>query len=109
MFTNDDKLAAEWEKTATRTSDPIFRMPLWQPYRKMIESKVADLSSTGDSAHAGSVTAALFLESFVSKGTSWAHVDTFAWNEGTRPGRPEGGEALAVRGLFALLSDRYGR
>lgn len=109
VFTNDDKLAAEWERSAQRASDPIFRMPLWQPYRKMIESKVADLSSTGDSPHAGSITAALFLESFVSKGTSWAHVDTFAWNDGTRPGRPEGGEALGVRGLFQLLSDRYGR
>ncbi|MSP48305.1 MAG: leucyl aminopeptidase family protein [Alphaproteobacteria bacterium] len=109
LFTNDDRLAAEWEKAAACTSDPIYRMPLWQPYRKMIESKVADLSSTGDSPFAGSVTAALFLESFVSKGTSWAHVDTFAWNERTQPGRPEGGEALGVRGLFQLLADRYGR
>lgn len=109
MFTNDDKLAAEWEKSAARASDPIFRMPLWQPYRTMLESKVADLSSTGSSPFAGSVTAALFLESFVSKTTSWAHVDTFAWNASTQPGRPEGGEALGVRGLFALLADRYGR
>jgi len=109
VFTNDDKFAAEWEKAAARSADPIFRMPLWQPYRKMIESKVADLSSTGDSPFAGSITAALFLESFVSKGTSWAHVDTFAWNATTQPGRPEGGEALGVRGLFSLLADRYGR
>lgn len=109
MFTNDDKFAAEWEKAATRASDPIFRMPLWQPYRKMLESKVADLSSTGNSPFAGSITAALFLESFVSKTTTWAHVDTFAWNATTQPGRPEGGEALGVRGLFQLLADRYGR
>jgi leucyl aminopeptidase len=109
MFTNDDKFAAEWEKAATRASDPIFRMPLWQPYRKMLESKVADLSSTGNSPFAGSITAALFLESFVSKTTTWAHVDTFAWNAATQPGRPEGGEALGVRGLFQLLADRYGR
>ena len=75
----------------------------------MLESKVADLSSTGSAPFAGSITAALFLESFVSKTTSWAHVDTFAWNATTQPGRPEGGEALGVRGLFQLLADRYGR
>ena len=109
MFTNDDRFAAEWEKAATRASDPIFRMPLWQPYRKMLESKVADISSTGNSPFAGSVTAALFLESFVSKKTTWAHVDTFAWNATSQPGRPEGGEALGVRGLFQVLADRYGR
>jgi leucyl aminopeptidase len=108
LFTNDDKLAAEWEKAAARSADPVARMPLWQPYRKMLESKVADLSSTGNSPFAGAITAALFLESFVSKGTSWAHVDTFAWNATAQPGRPEGGEALGVRGLFQLLADRYG-
>jgi len=109
LFTNDDKLAAEWQQAGTAVADPVWRLPLWQPYRKMLESKVADLSSTGDSPFAGSITAALFLESFVSKGTSWAHVDTFAWNARSEPGRPEGGEALGIRGLFALLSDRYGR
>jgi leucyl aminopeptidase len=109
LFTNDDKLAAAWQEAGSEAGDPIWRLPLWQPYRKMLESKVADLSSTGDAPFAGSITAALFLESFVSKGTSWAHIDTFAWNARSEPGRPEGGEALGVRSLFALLSDRYAR
>jgi len=109
LFSNDDALANDWIAAGLTESDPVWRMPLWQPYRRMLESKVADLSSTGDSPFAGSVTAALFLEHFVSKGTRWAHVDTYAWNNGNQPGRPEGGETLGVRGLFSLLAGRYGR
>jgi leucyl aminopeptidase len=109
LFSNDDALANDWMAAGLSESDPVWRMPLWQPYRRMLESKVADLSSTGDSPFAGSVTAALFLEHFVSKGTRWAHVDTYAWNNGNQPGRPEGGETLGVRGLFSLLAGRYGR
>jgi leucyl aminopeptidase len=37
----------------------------------------------------------------------WAHIDTYAWNARSRPGRPEGGEALALRALFALVERRF--
>ena len=39
----------------------------------------------------------------LAPGTAWAHLDTFAWNEATRPGRPEGGEALGLRALLAFV------
>ena len=83
-------------------------MPLWQPYAKMIESTVADINNAGSSPHAGSITAALFLSRFVPDGVSWLHADMFAWNPSTVPGRPEGGEAQAIRALYALLKERYG-
>ena len=38
----------------------------------------------------------------------WLHVDIFAWNPSAKPGRPEGGEAQAIRALYALLAERYG-
>ena len=59
------------------------------------------------SAAAGAVTAALFLEHFVSKGTPWAHFDLMAYNQSSRPGRPEGGEAMGVRAILHLLRTRY--
>ena len=49
---------------------------------------------------AGAIVAALFLQRFVPDDAAWAHIDTYAWNDASRPGRPEGGEALALRCLF---------
>ena len=97
LFSNDEALAAELLRTAEAEQDPLWRLPLWQPYRKMLKSTVADINNVSESAFAGAITAALYLEEFVSAGTPWAHIDTYAWNDAARPGRPEGGEALALR------------
>ena len=56
---------------------------------------------------AGSITAALFLQRFVRQTTAWAHLDIFAWNDETRPGRPRGGEATGVPGLWSLVEERF--
>ncbi|KAG0744161.1 hypothetical protein G6F68_014076 [Rhizopus microsporus] len=70
-------------------------MPLWRPYLRYLTSGIADLANAG-SRMAGSVTAALYLERFLEDGQRWAHLDVYAWNDGERPGRPAGGEALAL-------------
>ncbi len=107
LFTNDDALAAQLTDTAARESDPLWRMPLWQPYQSMLDSRIADTVNAGASRLAGAITAALFLQRFVPAQTSWMHLDTYAWNDGDRPGRPAGGEAQALRTVFALLRTRY--
>lgn len=84
------------------------RLPLWQPYRRHILGKTADLNNAADHAFAGAITAALFLAEFVQPACPWAHLDTMAWNLDSRPGRPEGGEAMGLRALFAALEERYG-
>jgi leucyl aminopeptidase len=109
LFSNNDEVADALIGQAQAESDPLWRMPLWQPYRKMLETPTAELSSTGDTPFAGSINAALFLESFVSKETPWMHIDTWAWNAKTRPGRPEGGEALGARALYAFIRRRFGK
>jgi hypothetical protein len=75
----------------------MWRMPLWRPYRKMLDSKIADLNNVSESPHAGAVTAALYLQEFVPPDIPWAHLDAFGWNPQARPGLPEGGEATALR------------
>ncbi|MBO9716656.1 MAG: leucyl aminopeptidase family protein [Pseudoxanthomonas sp.] len=107
LFANDDALAAEWIASGEQTRDPVWRMPLWRPYLRYLTSNVADLANAG-SRMAGAVTAALYLERFVPNGTPWAHLDTYAWNDSSRPGRPAGGEALGLRSAWALLKARYG-
>ena len=69
----------------------------------MIDSKVADLSNISDSSYGGSITAALFLQEFTKPTIPWVHIDVMAWNTRSLPGRPEGGEAMAMRAVFALI------
>jgi leucyl aminopeptidase len=109
LFTHDEKLAAELLADAFAQADPLWRLPLWKPYAKHVASKAADLNNAGaDGGMAGAITAALFLESFVDPGIAWAHIDTYAWNAAARPGRPEGGEALALRALYHFIRRRFG-
>ncbi|MBI3451456.1 MAG: leucyl aminopeptidase family protein [Rhodospirillales bacterium] len=108
LFCNDEALAADLARHAATEADPMWRMPLWRPYRKRLDSKVADLNNFSDGPYAGAVTAALFLEAFVGKGIPWAHFDLFAWNLAGRPGRPEGAEMQTLRAVFAMLAGRFG-
>lgn len=109
FYTAQESLAAEIADAAQQGSDPVWRMPLWQPYQSMIDSKIADVNNSGGSPFAGSMTAALFLSRFVSAQSPWAHFDIYGWNPSTKPGRPEGGEVQAARLTYALVSKRYGK
>ncbi len=87
---------------ATETeNDPVWRMPLWQPYMSMLNSPIADMKNSGGS-FAGSVTAALFLERFV-KDRPWMHLDVYGWNPSSSPAHPAGGEMFALRGIYSWL------
>ena len=108
LFCSDDKLAQGLLDSAGAEEDPMWRMPLWRPYRKMIDSKIADLNNVSEGPHAGAITAALYLQEFVEPGIPWAHFDVMAWNPKSRPGRPEGGEATALRALYAYIAQRFG-
>ena len=109
LFGNRDALADAALAAGRATSDPLWRLPLWRPYRKMLDSYLADFANAGPSRHAGAITAALYLERFVPDTLPWLHLDTYAWNDADRPGRPRGGEAMGLRALFALLQQRYAR
>ena len=109
LFANDEALAGELLAASQEVGDPMWRLPLWPAYRKGLESKVADLNNVASHGFAGAIVAGLFLESFVSKETPWAHLDTYAWNGSPRSGRPEGGEALGMRAVYALIEKRFGK
>jgi leucyl aminopeptidase len=109
LFANDDALAADLLRAGEAQADPLWRLPLWAGYRDMYKSPIADLNNISDSPFAGSIVAALYLQEFVSPETKWAHVDTYAWNAKSRPGRPEGGEALGLRAAYAMIAERFGR
>jgi leucyl aminopeptidase len=107
FYTTDDTFAAELAGCAAAENDPLWRMPFWDPYDRWLDSRVADLNNVTEGGFAGSITAALFLRRFVEKAKIFAHFDIFAWVPSARPGRPQGGEAQAIRALFAWLAQRY--
>ena len=108
LFCNNDELAQGLLAAAQTAEDPMWRMPLWRPYRKMIDSKIADLNNVSESPHAGAVTAALYLQEFVEPDIPWAQLDVMAWNPQSRPGRAEGAEATALRALYTHIAERFG-
>ena len=108
LFSNDDALATDLLAAGAAERDPLWRLPLWAPYRELLKSPIADINNVSEGSFAGAITASLYLAEFVPADIPWAHIDTFAWNAKTRPGRPEGGEALALRALLALVERRFG-
>jgi len=109
FYTSDDGVAGNLARHAVAANDPLWRMPLWTPYYALIESSIAELNNAGESGFAGSVTAALFLKRFVERAKAYVHFDIFAWTPVAKPGRPKGGEAQAIRALFGLIAERYGK
>jgi len=125
VFSNDEAAWRQLEAAAEAEGDPVWRLPLHAPYARMLESKVADLSNVPADAtgHAGAIVAALFLKAFVRQASKlsgehdddadpsppWLHVDTAGWrfSGSAGPGRPEGGEPLALRALWRMLRERY--
>jgi leucyl aminopeptidase len=107
LFANDEAIADAALASGRAVADPMWRLPLWRPYRKMLDSYIADFANAGPSRHAGAITAALYMERFIPEGLPWVHLDTYAWNDGDRPGRPRGGEAMGLRAMFEMLKKRY--
>ena len=109
LFCNDDALADDLLAAGKAASDPMWRMPLFKGYRRLLDSKVADINNAPGVAFGGAITAALYLQEFVPDDVPWAHFDMMAWNNTTKPGRPEGGEAQAARAIFAAIEKRIGK
>ncbi len=109
LFSNDDDLANGLMENGLALHDPMWRLPLWDEYRPMLDSKAADMNNISGSPFGGAIIAGLFLDRFAEGAKSWAHIDLMAWNPTDRPGRPTGGEAQGIRAAFKLIEDRFGK
>jgi len=108
IFTNNDKLAAQMTEASYKVADPLWRLPLFPAYEDMLQSSIADMANSSNSPYAGAIVAALFLQRFIKKSVSWIHFDIMAWNAVSKPGRPEGGEAMGLRAVAEYLLRVYG-
>lgn len=105
LFANDLHNEQVIMKNLLSENEPVWPLPLYQPYLEFLKGKIADLQNIArvDYANGGAILAALFLQQFVGPGISWVHFDMNAYNAVSRPGRPEGGEAVCLKGVFGYI------
>ena len=105
IFTPDDEIASLLARCAAAAHDPVWRLPLHADYDPWLSSPIADIANVSSKGHAGAVIAGLFLQRFVHSGVRWVHIDTYAWNDSSRAGRPEGGDAQGLRALLLVVAE----
>ena len=104
LFCDDAALAERIAAAGAVGGEHFWRMPLWKPYKKQLESEVADICHTGP-REGGAINAALFLQHFVRSGTPWAHLDIAGvdWAEKGTSLCPPGATGFGARTLLELL------
>ncbi len=103
MMSNDDSLAKKLLEASEVSSEVLWKLPLYQPYKELLKSDSADLKSTGGRA-GGAILAALFLEEFV-EGKPWAHIDIAgtAFSSKEKHYWPKNGVGFGIRLLVEFL------
>jgi leucyl aminopeptidase len=108
FFTDNDALAVDISKAASREADPLWRLPFWDAYEPVIEPEVADLDNAPKGGFGGCITAALFLRRFVEHATDFVHLDLYGWTPVAKPGRTHGGACQSARAMLRLIEENYG-
>ena len=86
LFSNSDKLAELIKKSADKTGDRVWQLPLYDDYFEELKTNFADIQNIGG-RYGGAITAAAFLAKF-TEGIDWAHLDIAgtAWEVGDNKG-----------------------
>lgn len=102
LMGNNESILAQVEAAAAATDEPVWRLPLPPRLRSDLDSDIADIKNIGG-VNAGSITAGLFLQEFVS-GTPWAHIDIAGTAQAPASSRwiPRGPTAFGTRLLTEL-------
>ena len=105
FYASTDADADALYRAADAQADPVWRLPFYAPYEKMIEPGIADLDNAPKGGFAGSITAALFLKRFVTDTDRYIHFDIYGWQPSAAPARPKGGVGQGARAVLAALPD----
>ncbi len=106
LFSNNEELARELLKAADELGDKLWRMPLAEPFDRLIDSPIADMKNVGP-REGGSITAAQFIQRFIENGTRWAHIDMAgkAWSDKASSTYDKGATGYGVRLLDQYVED----
>jgi leucyl aminopeptidase len=106
LFSNNEELAAKLLQVAETSNDRLWRMPMAEPFDRLIDSPIADMKNVGP-REGGSITAAQFIQRFVENGTRWAHIDMAgkAWADKASATYDKGATGFGVRLLDEYVAD----
>ena len=109
LFSNNDNLANKLFSVGEKVKEKVWRLPLHDNYDKLINSPIADMQNINYSGGAGSITAAQFLQRFVTSKTPWAHLDIagMAFSKKAANLNPGGATGFGVRLLNQLIEEHY--
>ena len=109
LFSNNDKLSEQLYKTGIKVEEKVWRLPLNKNYDKLMDSKNADMQNINYVGGASSITAAQFLQRFVTNNTPWAHLDIagMAFSKYAGALNSGGATGYGVRLLNKLVEDHY--
>lgn len=104
LLSNNDALAKQLFEVGQASGEKVWQLPLWDDYKDMMKSDIADVKNLSSLPIAGAITAAKFLEIFIDGHHNWAHLDiagmAFADSE---YGSMKSGTAYGVRLLTTWL------
>src|SRR5690242_14753847 len=106
LFSNNDELAAQLQHVGEDSGDRLWRMPLAEPFDRLIGSPIADMKNVGP-REGGSITAAQFIQRFIENGLKWAHIDMAgkAWSDKPSSTYEKGATGFGVRLLDQFVAD----
>jgi leucyl aminopeptidase len=106
LFSNNDELAAQLQHAGEDSGDLLWRMPLAEPFDRLIDSPIADMKNVGP-REGGSITAAQFIQRFIEDGVRWAHVDMAgkAWSDKAGTTYDKGATGFGVRLLDEYVAE----
>ncbi len=106
LFSNNDELAGKLQAVGEDSGDKLWRMPLAEPFDRLIDSPIADMKNVGP-REGGSITAAQFIQRFIENGVKWAHIDMAgkAWADKPSATYDKGATGFGVRLLDEFVSD----
>ena len=103
VFSNDKPMAHELLSLSKKLYEPMWQLPLYAPYKRLLKSDLADMSNCASISYGGAITAALYLQAFVDDAVPWAHFDLMAWVESPYLGQSVGADINAVRTVYAYI------
>ncbi len=105
---NDAALVREVLGAGTRAGEPGWELPMWDDYKELIKSDVADIKNSGGRP-AGTITAALFLKEFADE-FPWVHLDVAgtAYTESDLGTVPRGPTGVPVGTFVEFVRGRAG-
>ena len=106
LFSNDEQLATQLLEVGKDSGDKLWRMPLAEPFDRLIDSPIADMKNVGP-REGGSITAAQFIQRFIDNGIKWAHIDMAgkAWSDKASATYEKGATGFGVRLLDEYVAD----